>query len=172
MIPTAAAERPGLRRRLNVRRLVSVGLPFLAVGAAAWLAVTLLQGKPAPEQPSLSPAAFTEATGIEVVRVALIAGGGAIDLRYRVVDAEKAASAHSGGPSPMVVVDESSGTVLRTGFSHYGQESGGGLHRAGTDYRPGRTYYHLLTNSGGILQAGGRVTVVIGHARLTDVVVQ
>jgi hypothetical protein len=172
MIPEAAAQRPGLRRGPNVRRLVSLGLPLLAAAATAWIAVTVLQGKPPPAQPSLSPADFTEATGIEVIRVALIAGGGAVDLRYHVVDAEKAAGAHSGGPTPIAVVDEGSGTVLRTGFSHYGQESGGGMHRAGMDYRPARTYFHLLTNSEGLLERGDRVTVVFGHARLADVVVQ
>jgi hypothetical protein len=172
MIRADVAESSGPRRRLTVRRVVSIGLPFLAVGATAWFAVTILQGKPLAVEQGLSPAGFTRTTGIEVIRVALIAGGGAVDLRFRVVDAEKTAAAQGGGPTHLVVVDEDSGTVLRAPFSHYGQESEGGLHRSTTSYREGRTYYHLLTNSDGTLEQGDHVTVVFGHVRLADVVVQ
>jgi hypothetical protein len=71
-----------------------------------------------------------------------------------------------------MVVDEDSGTVLRAPFSHYGQESEGGMHRETLNYSNGRTYFHLLTNSEGTLEQGDRVTVVFGHVRLADVVVQ
>ena len=162
MIPAAAAERAAPRRRPRVSRLATVGLPFLAAGIVAWAVVQLTQDNPAAEA-GLSPAEFTQATGIEVVRVAVSAGGGAIDLRYRVVDAEKAeaSGAHS-GPSPLVVIDES-GIVLRKPFHAMADVS---------RFREGRTYYHLLVNDGGAVRPGEHVAVAVGHARLNDVLVR
>jgi hypothetical protein len=107
-------------------------------------------------------AAFTERSGVRVVRVALTGGGGIIDFRYAVVDANKAAHVHHTTP---VLVDEDSREVIDTFFMG---------HRHGRNVRPkaGHTYPLLYINEQGVVDRGDRVTVVIGHSQLEHVVVR
>jgi len=134
------------------------------IAAAVTLAVvSITRGEAAPSAQGLSPAAFEEATGVEIIRVTVTASGGAIDVRYRVTDASQA-SAHAGGHiMTAVAVESESGDLLQTQF---------GMHSRAPTYRDGHTYYELLVNAGGVVEEGDHVTVVHGQGRLSDVVVQ
>ena len=163
MIPAAAAGTAGSSRRLNIRRLLTVGLPVAATVALAFAVFAITRGEAARSAEGLSPAAFEQATGMEVIRVALSAGGGALDIRYRVTDATKA-SLHAGEHTmaPLAVESES-GEVLQTPF---------GMHSRGPTYKDGHVYYELLVNGGGVVEEGDHVSVVVHGTRLSDIVVQ
>lgn len=94
--------------------------------------------------------------GIKVNLVAVTATGGLVDLRFMVVDKEKAAHAlHDAGTMPELFV-ENSGTVLSMpkGMKHT------------LTLVDGARYFILYSNPGGAIQAGTQVSVVIGDVRL------
>jgi hypothetical protein len=115
---------------------------------------------------ALSPAAFEEATGVRIVRIASVAGGGIVDLRFQVLDPDKALVVHD-NQSPLSIVDERSGTALRAAF--HGKHSGG---TAQVGLNPGLTYYLLFANSGGVLQRSDLASVTVGDVRLEHLPVQ
>lgn len=135
---------------------------MIAVAVVAWAAGPLV---PHPEhsQPSAaSQSAFEESTGIELVRIAVSAGGGMLDLRYRIVDPDKAAVVHD-KKRPPAIIDEATGqSASQPWMPHHG----------GGDPKFAVTYYELIYNPGGGIKRGDRVTLVIGDTRLTHVVVQ
>jgi hypothetical protein len=113
--------------------------------------------------PPLLPAAgFQRTTGVRIVRVAVSGGGGLVDLRYQVIDPDRAASLHDAG-NPPEVVDERTGVVVDSlfmGHSHQGR-----LHAA-------ETYYLIFDNPGNLVRRGTRVTVRLGAARVAHVPVR
>jgi hypothetical protein len=89
-------------------------------------------------------------------------GGGLLDLRYEVVDADKAVALHD--PStPPALVEESSGLVVDSLLM-------GHAHKA--SYKPGVTYYLVFENPGDLVQQGGKVSVLLGTVELEHVDVQ
>jgi hypothetical protein len=129
----------------------------VAAGLSAW-AVLRPPSAAGPTEAEMS--SFQEQTGIRVIRVALTGGGGLVDLRYQVIDAEKAAVVHL---EPPVLVDEDSGATIDTLFMG---------HSHGGDPKAGYSYPLLFVNEGGLLQAGGAVSVVVGDWRLEHVILR
>ena len=110
--------------------------------------------------PVVTPAGLVQKSGVRVVYVAITGAGGLVDLRYQVVDADKAASVHVRPPE---LVDEETGVVadqLLMGHQHKGV-----MHA-------GQTYYFVFNNPGNLVRRGTKVTVVLGDARLQHVPVQ
>ena len=142
--------------------MLMIGFVSATAAALAFAVVAITRGEAGPSGQALSPADFEQATGIEVIRIALTAGGGALDIRYRVTDAAKA-SAHAGGHMAPLTVESESGEVLQIPF---------GMHTRGPTYKDGHVYYELLVNGGGAVKEGDHVVVVVHDARLSDVVVQ
>ncbi len=98
--------------------------------------------------------------GVKVNLVAVTAAGGLVDMRVTVLDKDKAQLLfHEESPSLFV---ESSGAVLR--LSH------------GMGHKPvlldGATYFFLYPNSGGVVQAGTGVSIVIDAVRTTPITAQ
>jgi hypothetical protein len=150
-----------LRRYRSQAILLAVGFA-LVVSLCAWAFVSHRAGSRAPEPPAMSEPAFEEATGIQLVRIAVTAGGGMLDLRYRVLDPDRSIIVHD-PRKPPAIIDESTGrTASRPWMPHH---SGKDLHLA-------QTYYELIVNPGGVIRRGNTVTLVIGDARLSHVVVQ
>jgi hypothetical protein len=89
-------------------------------------------------------------------------GGGLVDLRYQVVDPDRANALHE--PStPPAVVDERSGLVvheLLMSHSHTGP------------FKAGVTYYLVFNNPGNWVRHGSKVTVLLGNAQVEHVVVR
>jgi hypothetical protein len=115
---------------------------------------------------SLTPTAWEELTGVRIVRIAAVGGGGIVDLRFQVLDPDKALAVHD-QKSPLTLVDEASGNVLRSAF--HGRHSGG---TAQVGLNAGATYYLLFANSAGALQRGDLASVTVGSNRLEHVPVQ
>jgi len=104
----------------------------------------------------VSAAEMEKDYGIKVNLVGVTAAGGLVDLRFTVVDQEKALHIlHDATVMPALMV-EPSGTVIRapTGMRHKVTVLSGG------------NYFILYSNPGGAVQAGTHVSVVIGDVRL------
>ena len=153
----------------------------LAIGLAAlgfWL-TTVVRGKPAtqatsaPElataaaplalqRPIVTEAGLAEASGVQIVYVALTGGGGLIDLRYQVIDPDKANAVHDEN-NPPTIVDNATGVVVNSllmGHSHTGT------------FTAGQTYYMIFENPGNIVQSGNKVSVFLGNAEVDDIIVK
>ncbi len=101
--------------------------------------------------------------GIKVDLLAVTAAGGLVELRYQVVDPDKAAPlVHDPDLSP-ALVSESTGQTLRMSSPP---------HHHGQDLQLGGTYFFLMANTQGALTKGDEVTLVIGDARLEHVEMQ
>jgi hypothetical protein len=183
---TSSASRPGASGSWIAGgwlRLVGIGVGIiLAMGLVAlglWLAPSVLQ-KPAaaadlstPEVPTaevplalkrpvVSEAGLAEKAGVRIVYVALTGGGGLIDLRFQVIDPDKAPAVHDQAYPP-TIVDENTGLVvnqLLMGHSHTEPFNGG------------ETYYLIFENPGSIVQTGGKVSVLLGNMEVDDVIVK
>jgi hypothetical protein len=124
--------------------------------AAATPSTTASQKVP----PIVSSAGLAQRNGIRIVHVAVTGGGGLLDLRYQVLDPDKAGAVHLAPPE---MVDERSDAVvdnLLMGHQHRGV-----LHA-------GQTYYLIFLNPGNLVTRGDRVTVALGGLRVRHVVVR
>jgi hypothetical protein len=100
-----------------------------------------------------------EKYGIRFTYLALSANGGLVDLRYRVVDAEKAKNfGHDRETAPMLVAEDSGKTLETTimGFHNHRVE-------------PSHVYYVLYRNTGNAIRPGEKVTIAIGDLTLSHV---
>jgi hypothetical protein len=172
--PTPAAPQPRGPRRWGRRRVRLVGM---LTGAAAVLSVAVLvlwlarpsgSEKAAPAKvpvawarPAVSTEGLVQRSGVKITQVALTGGGGLIDLRYKVIDPNKAHALHE-PRTPPALVDERTGLVidqLLMNHSHSGE------------FKPAVTYYLVFENIGNWVHRGSRVTVLLGNAQVEHVVV-
>jgi hypothetical protein len=120
--------------------------------------------KPPPEwqRPSVSASGLAERSGVRLVRVAVTGGGGLLDLRYQVVDPNKAVAVHE-DQTPPAIIDERTGLVidrLLMGHAHHGE------------LKPAVSYYLVFENTGNWVRRGSKVTVLLGDAQVEHVVVK
>jgi hypothetical protein len=111
--------------------------------------------------PAVSQAGLKARSGVRLIRVAASGGGGLLDVRYQVVDADRALAVHE-AETPPAIIDERTGAVidqLFMGHMHHGRA------------KAGVSYYLIFENPGGVA-TGSRVTVQLGDARLAHVVVR
>jgi hypothetical protein len=157
----AATVPARLRRRRWWRTACVLGLALLAV-----LAVRAQMAGPADARDgttAVSRDGMAAAHGIDVTMVAVTAAQGLVDLRYQVVDVDKASALlHDDSLSPILVAEDT-GATLRMAHppGHHGAE-----------LRLGGSYFFLLANAHTALRAGSKVTLVIGDSRLEHVTVQ
>ena len=143
--------------------LIAAGIGVLAL----WLpqrsnGQTSAEPPPQWQRPAVSAAGLAERSGVRLVRVAVTAGGGLLDLRYQVVDPSKAVTVHE-ARTPPAIIDERTGLVLNRllmGHAHHGQ------------LKPAVTYYLIFENTGNWVRRGSEVTVLLGDAQVEHVVVK
>jgi hypothetical protein len=128
---------------------------------ALWMILSQVGGGLSQQRQTRAIVAFEEKTGIRVLRVALTAAGGLVDLQYRVVDPDKALIVHD-DENPPTLRDVHSGLVIATPFHEHGARE---LHTA-------VTYHQLIMNGGGLLKRGSKVTITVGSSRLANISVQ
>lgn len=101
--------------------------------------------------------------GIDLSLLAVTAAGGMIDLRFQVVDPDKANGViHDTSLLPILVVEESGATLAMSALPH----------SHNTRLELGGTYFFHMANAHSAVQPGSHVTLVIGDARLEHVKVQ
>ena len=107
----------------------------------------------------VSQAGLAAKVGVRIVQVAVTGGGGLIDLRYQVIDPNKALAIHD-EDTPPALVDDTTGVVvdqLLMGHFHTGQ------------LNAGQTYYLIFENPGNLVQSGTTVSVLLGDAQIDHV---
>jgi hypothetical protein len=142
-----------------------VAAAFLLTGLALWMLASqrmwLSFSAESSNDPRAAQAAFAQETGVWIVGVAVIAGGGMVDLRYQVVDPDKSVIVHDDEYPPGLLI-ESTGQVVNTPYhDHSAFESHQGV-----------IYHEMIMNPGGVLKTGDEITVMIGQTRLEHVIVQ
>jgi hypothetical protein len=158
---------PGLLGRRVGGLAVGVLLVAAAVVTVGWATrgthrpATAADQLPAWQRPGGSAADLLQRSGVRLVRVAVSGGGGLVDVRYQVVDPEKAAALHEPG-TPPAVVDEQSGLVLRDLYLNHAHNG---------PMKAAVTYYLVFENPGGWIRRGSTVTVLLGDAQVDHVVV-
>jgi hypothetical protein len=168
--PAARARRGRFRLPGRVRIAGFLVGVLIAAGIGA-LALWLPQrsnGEPSVgprpnwQRPSVSAPGLAERSGVRLVRVAVTGGGGLLDLRYQVVDPNKAVAIHE-SQTPPAIIDERTGLVLDRllmGHAHQGE------------LKPAVSYYLVFENTGNWVRRGSKVTVLLGDAQVEHVVVK
>ncbi len=146
---------------MRIRQLMlALGVVVLLLaGLAAWRAYDSSRISWEPGTMPISPE-IEEKFGVRFTFVAVTAGGGMVELRYRVIDEGKAANfGHYTETSPMLIAEDTGEIVDVTIM---------GLHNHRVE--PGRTYYVLYRNTGGAIQPRRPLTIAIGEYELEHVV--
>jgi hypothetical protein len=162
---------PGRSRQPWWVRTLGVLLGVLLVVAGLVLYVVIHDGdassvakKPAPDwtRPSISANELPERLGVRLTQVAVTGGGGLLDLRFQVLDPDKAAAIHD-PQTPPALVEEGSGLFiddLLMGHSHSGA------------FKTAVSYYLIFVDDGNLVQRGSKVTVLLGDVEVEHVAVQ
>lgn len=159
--PSSLSVRSSAVRSLLRPLLVAVGIAVMVLGILAVRGVGPFadnQGS-APKSVPVS-AEFENVYGIRISSVDITAAGGMIQIRYQVLDGDKAEALHSADTAPMIIgadgVQYSAPGMA--GHTHVGKVSGSGSSDT-----------LLLANSGGGVHPGDVVTVRIGDIELRRV---
>ena len=101
--------------------------------------------------------------GVRFTQAALVGDGGLIELRYTVLDTEKATKFQSDTQHPPVIYSERdhSAPVYRTA-----------LMKQGHNLRPGQNYFILYQNNHDVVRRGDTVEIDAGPGHLTGVPVR
>ncbi len=149
-------------RKVRLQVLAVLASLVVLVILAAWMIVSEFASGSGQSAVDMQRTAFEEATGIRILRVALTAGGGMLDLRYQILDPDKAVVVHD-EEKPPILVDEATGQAISRPWMDHSHDRD--LHHA-------VSYYELIMNAGGILKRGSKVTIIVGDSRLEHIVVQ
>lgn len=98
----------------------------------------------------ISAKELEELYGLRITLIGVTAGGGLVDLRFKVVDADKAELLFKDHENMPVLIPE--GSKVRLGLPG----------RHSTDYVTGKVYYMLYGNANGVVQPGKPVSVAFG----------
>lgn len=101
--------------------------------------------------------------GVRFVQAAVVADGGIVELRYTVLDAQKASAFQRKVHNPPVLRSED-----RTGAPLYRTA----LMRQGHDLRPGQSYYILYLNNSHAVRPGESLKISAGGDTLAHVPVR
>ncbi len=154
--PTSPARSGG-----NRRWLVAAGLVLAVVLGATWWA-----GRPVDLRSGTDAVTADEMAGrygVDVNLIAATARGGLIELRYQVVDPDKATRILHDEELAPILIAEDTGKTLRMSSPP---------HKHGAELRTGGQYFFLMANARNALHEGSLVTLVIGDARLEHLTVQ
>ena len=98
--------------------------------------------------------------GIDVNLLAVTAAGGMVQLRYQVVDPDKADRVvHDPSLAPVLIVEKTGETIIMNSPPHH----------HGSELQLGGTYFFLMANANNAIHRGTEVTLLIGDARLEHI---
>ncbi|RME49387.1 MAG: hypothetical protein D6791_00880 [Chloroflexi bacterium] len=98
--------------------------------------------------------------GIRMTFVGVTAGGGLVDVRFKVIDPSKAQPILGDPKNLPVLVSEDGVTIAGPSI----------LTDARTKLRPGQMYFLLYSNPRGAIKSGSPVSVIVGGLRLDNVI--
>lgn len=114
------------------------------------------------QRPAVSAAELVNRSGVRITQVALTGDGGLVDLRFQVVNADRAAALHETAHPP-ALVDEATGAVVNQVLMNHAHKGA---------FTVGVTYYLVFQNPGNWLRHGSKVTVLLGNAQVEHVAVR
>lgn len=141
-----------------LRKSKVLGLGILMILSLAW-------GCAATRGGNLEPG-VQKGCGIEIRSLRVTGGGGFLDLRFRVLEPEKASILLD--PSvPATLVHEPTGKVLTVASSKIGK-----LRQRTAQPETDREYFILFRNSGGLVSPGEKVSLAAGDCKVEGLEVQ
>ncbi|MFJ8577998.1 hypothetical protein [Micromonospora sp. NPDC093277] len=102
------------------------------------------------------------ALGIRFTQAAVVADGGLVELRYVVLDTQKASAFQNDTKHPPRLRNERSGKLAWRAA----------LMKQGHELRPGQSYYLLYLNNDNAIKRGDKIEVTSGQRRLAHVPVR
>src|SRR5215475_494938 len=111
------------------------------------------------QRPIVSADDLVQRSGVKITQVAVTGDGGLVDLRFEVVDPDRASAVHDPA-TPPAVVDESSGLVVHELFMNHSHSG---------PFKAGVTYYLVFNNPGNWIHHGSTVSVMLGNAQVEHV---
>lgn len=146
------------------------GTPVFFVGAAILVTIAVLPLWAVAAMADTSIAAAVPDSeknfGIKVVSLRPTAGGRMLDLRFRVVDPEKAKAVLNKNKKAYLL-DGNTGKTLTVPVT-----KAGSMRQTTLSPETGRVYFMLFANPGGLVKEGGSVSLVIGDFRKDDLIVE
>jgi hypothetical protein len=164
-----ARRRWGRRRARLAGGLAGILLAVVVAGLVLWLSHTADGGADRTadnvpvswQRPVVTADGLVQRSGVKITQVAVTGNGGLVDLRFKVVDPQRANALHDPA-TPPAVVDEESGLVVHQLLMDHSH----------TDpYKTGVTYYLVFNNPGNWVHHGSRVSVMLGDAQVEHVLV-
>jgi hypothetical protein len=151
----------GLRRNRWTTRLLFVAL----IGAFLLALATRLGGSADASKRYLMPqdARMESSLGVRFTQAALVGDGGIIELRYVVLDTQKATTFQNNVQHPPVLYSDADrkNPLYRTA-----------LMKQGHNLRPGQSYYVLYLNNHNAVHKGGTLEIDSGGGKLVHVPVR
>jgi hypothetical protein len=152
---------------MNRRRWVALGIAA-ALAAIGWTSANALW--PGERKVDIRAGTTLVTTkgmaaryGIDFKLLGVTAAGGLIDLRYQVVDPDKANPLiHDPALLPKLIVEDTGATIGLRSLPHNHKR----------ELELGGNYFFLLANAHNAIHRGSRVTLVIGKARLEHLIAQ
>ena len=156
--PSVLRYRPSGRPGFRVL-VVALAIAVLGAGAALLGGGAFAKG---PDRVPEDPGVESE-LGIRVDRASVVADGGIVEIRYTVLDNQRASRFQNDVHHPPVLHSEQrGGDIYRTA-----------LMRQGHDLRPGQSYYVLYLNNKGAIHRGDTISMdTPGKHRLLHIPVQ
>jgi len=154
-----------MKATMSIKRLPVV----LVVMGLLWAHTSVAEGQTTlAKATDEGPAAvsMTEKWGIEVVAIHTAAAGNMVDLRYKVVDAKKAKALFSKKTRPYLTHHKTGKVLAVPRTAKVGPLM--------SSYRPkqGRIYWMFFGNQPKLVQAGDKVSVVIGEFKAENLIVE
>ena len=135
--------------------IVLIALTFWWIGTWKSQAVTPVSPTPNANQP------IEDRWGIRIHQVGVTAAGGLIDLRYLVIDPDKAAHMFDELETiPQITTEDGMRIHLSSKVKHH------------IRFETGRTYYILYRNPHDAIKPGSIVSVLVGDTRVDGIVAQ
>ena len=139
-------------------------------GLMAIVSLVMLEGcasvKPV-KQADAQYTTATEAAGIKIVRIHPSVGGQMLDMRYRLIDPEKAGRVmHQ--QAQVYLIDQASGMKLPVPT----MAKVGRLMQRPEKTAEDKVFWVFFSNPGALVKTGAKVTLVIDGIRIEDIVVQ
>ncbi|MDX9895088.1 MAG: hypothetical protein RBS34_06575 [Desulfofustis sp.] len=146
-----------------------LGLIIFLIAMTLLALSSLNAGEPTATGPATDQkadaSAMTAQWGIQVTAIHIAAAGNMVDLRYKVLDAEKAEALFSKKTKPYLVHQKTGKVLAVPRTAKVGPLM--------SSYHPkqGRTYWMYFGNQTKLIQPGDAVTVVIGDFKIENLIV-
>jgi hypothetical protein len=154
---------------IDARFMLPTALALLALVGAVTFRMSTAARVPLPAAPVPTSPSIEERWGIRITQLGLTADGGMVDLRYQIVDPNKAL--------PLIESENSNPQNQAPPVALVAEDSGDRVDSIALmppkhDLVPGRTYFLLFHNTRNSISAGRPATVAVGDLQLEHIVVQ